>query len=364
LNPLRRFSTYLIALFLSLHMAWAQEASRPCDDFGKAGAEALANGDATTAIQKYSQASKLCPEEVQFRIALGRAWLLHGDATKARGMVKPYLSEKQPVAEAFQLAGNCLESEGKNYEALEMYRSGLKHFPKSGLLHAEMGILEAGRGRLLAALSHWEEGIALEPNYPSNYYFAAKALHALGDQAWAINYAEAYIVLVRREGKVREMSQLIWDAYLAARYFDYEEAFKWNFLQAGDSLVSTEKDKRYHARLSEAFSSELPDTSMRLSIGLLSSTRLFASSLLRSQERKGAVSPIFEWHHLVQAAGHWEAYNHFLLYDAAPEEFMAWYKESEAAFTEFEDWFYLHAFYERGKVVLLRDGAGKKLSKK
>jgi tetratricopeptide (TPR) repeat protein len=107
-------------------------------------------------------------------------------------------------------------------------------FPRSGALYMEMGIVEFGRNRDAAALAYWETGIRLQPDFAPNYYFAAPVLLRMGDYAWAANYAEVMINLSQSGERVTEMSILLMQAHEAARQFDYQKAFLWQFFRPSD----------------------------------------------------------------------------------------------------------------------------------
>ena len=334
--------------------AQTMDPSNSCYKFAEEGRAALAKADYATAIQQYSYAAKLCPDNANYQLDLAQAWFFQKDFEKAMAICKPFTTGKHAKPEAFRVQGNCLEGLGKNYEALEIYRKGLKRFPDSGMLYAEMGVLEYSRKRDLEALNYWEMGIVAQPTFPSNYYYAAKKCLDLGDYAWAANYAEMYINLVRQSENVREMSKLLMEAYVKARYFDYEKAFRWNFLQIDDNSFSSASDKNYHNLLAEAFETELPDTSNQVSIANLTVARQFSCLWNLRQDPKSPALPLLSWQLTLQQLGHWEAYNYWLLYDAAPDEFMAWFKENQPRYETFESWFLMNTFYRHIHQPMVR----------
>ncbi len=307
-----------------------------------------------TAVQKYTYAAKLCPDNANYQLALAQAWFFQKDFEKAMEISKPFTSGKKAKPEAFRVQGNCLEGMGKNFEALACYRKGLKRFPSSGMLYAEMGVLEFSRKRDAKALNYWEKGIVAQPTYPTNYYYAAKKSLEFGDLAWAANYAEMYINLVRQGENVREMSKLLMQAYEKARYFDYEKGFRWHFLQNADSNYTIASDIRYHDLLDEAFESELPDTSAHIGIETLTSARQFSCLWNLRQDPKSPALSLLNWQLQLQQLGHWEAYNYWLLYDAVPDEFMAWFKDNQPRYERFENWFLMNTFYRHIRKPMVR----------
>lgn len=314
----------------------------------------MAAADYASAVQKYTYAAKLCPENADYQLELAQAWFFQKDFEKAMALCKPYTSGKKAKPEAFRVQGNCLEGLGKNFEALECYRKGLKRFPNSGMLYAEMGVLEFSRNRDLEALNYWERGIVAQPTFPSNYYYAAKKCLDLGDLGWAANYAEMYINLVRQGENVKEMSQLLMKAYQKARYFDYEKGFRWDFLQHPDSNYTIPSDVHYHDLLDEAFETELPDTSAKIGIANLTTARQFSCLWNLRQDPKSPALPLLTWQLQLQQLGHWEAYNYWLLYDAIPDEFMVWFKDKQPRYEQFENWFLMNTFYRHVRQPMVR----------
>lgn len=337
--------------------AQAIDPSNTCYQFAEEGRAALAESDYSSAVQKYAYAAKLCPENANYQLELAQAWFFLKDFEKAIQICKPYATGKKAKPEAFRVLGNCLEGQGKNYEALETYRKGLKRFPNSGMLYAEMGILEFSRQRDSEALAYWEKGIISQPTFPSNYYYAAKQCLNIKDFAWTANYAEMYINLVRQGENVREMSKLLMQAYEEARYFDYQNAFRWRFSQNPDSSRMTVEDLKYHNLLNEAFESELPDTVAKLSIKSLSLGRQFACLWNLKQDPHSVAFPLLDWQLQLQQLGFWEAYNYWLLYDARSEEFMDWFKEFQPRYEAFENWFLMNTIYRHEKKPMVRPAA-------
>jgi tetratricopeptide (TPR) repeat protein len=313
------------------------------------GRNLINTGEFDKAVLKFTQATKLMPKSTDYQLGLANAWFFVQDYNKAMAICRPLMTGRAARPEAFQIYGNCQDAKGQAYEALATYRAGLKRFPHAGILFQEMGLVEAGRERYDTALAYWERGIAAEPTLPSNYYVAAERLFAMGDYAWAANYAEIFIVLTRSGEQVRAMSRLLMACYEKARSYDYEQAYRWQFYQAeADSATA------YHKLLDEAFASEFTDTGSTISIPALISLRRFVCHWLPAQAPKHPTVPLYRWHQQLVAAGHFEAYHYWLLYDARQEEFMGWLEVEQAAFDAFEDWMLRNALYLSAKNPILR----------
>lgn len=348
-------------LLLSLHVAASVAFAQPVGAETEArqlaieARESIAAGEFRSAADKYARAYKLCPKNIDYQMGLAHARYFLQDYPAAMDLCRAAMAGKRAPVEAYQVYGNCQDAQGQSYEALETYRQGLAHFPKSGLLYMEMGILEFARHRDAEALQYWEQGIRVQPGFASNYYFAAQRLLELGDFAWAANYAELLINLQGKGDRVREMSSLLMVAHERARHFDFEKAFKWRFYQVIDTATGLPGNSpAYHRLLDEAFSSEFTDTTTAISIAKLAESRRFVCQWLPRQLPGHPMQGLLKWQQAIAKAGHMEAYHYWLLYDARPDEFLTWFEANEAKYAAFEGWFSDNSIQRHLKRAVVR----------
>lgn len=299
------------------------------------------------AVQKFTRAVALDPRNRPLQLQLARAHFFDQDYKACMGICQPLMRAKKPSLDAFQLYGNCQQEMGKDYEALATYAAGLKRFPGAGVLHMEMGILEFARQRDSVALLHWQDGIRVQPTFSANYYLAAKAEFQRGDYAWAFLYAETFINLDRTGERVRDMSKLVYQAFLQARAYDYSGEFHWRFCPQARTTP-------LHGLLEASFQSTQPDTAWHPDIASLGEARRFAAFYLQSRLPDNGAAPLLKWLQLIAAQGHFEAYNYWLLYDARPDDFMAWYDLNKAKYEAFEAWFLRTPFQKYLKAPIVR----------
>jgi tetratricopeptide (TPR) repeat protein len=347
----------LLCLQLAAFLTFAQPArlQKEAQQLAKEAGESIGTGEFHTAAEKFARASKLDPKNVDYQIGLANARFFLQDHAGAMALCKPLMTGKSPNAEAFQVYGSCQDALGQSYEALATFREGLVHFPKSGALYMEMGIVEFGRNRDVEALGYWEEGIRVQPAYAANYYFAALVLLKLGDYAWAANYAELFINLSRNEQRVTEMSLLVMAANEGARVFDYQEAFRWRFFQPLDSVpLGSREVWPYYQLLNEAYSSEFTDTTTHISIARLADIRRFVAYWLPRQDPQNPAMNLYRWQQRVVDAGFWEAYNYWLLADARREKALNWFENNKSEFEEFESWLMRNSIHKHLKRAVVR----------
>jgi tetratricopeptide (TPR) repeat protein len=311
----------------------------------------LRDGRPRDAVQKFTRAAALDPKNTPLRLQLARAHYFDQNYKASMKISGPLMQLKKPSMEAFQLYGNCQQELGKDYDALLTYREGLSRFPRAGALYMEMGILEFARQRDSVALAYWEAGIRAQPAFSANYYLAAKAQFQRGDLAWAFLYAETFINLDRTGDRVREMSILLYQAFLNARDYDYQGEFHWRF-------VPEERPEWHfplHTLLAESFQSTHPDTAWTPDIATLGEARRFAAFFVQSRLPDNPAAALLKWQQRIAAQGHFEAYNYWLFYDARPEDFMLWYDTNKAAYEAFEAWFLRMPFPKHLKRPVVRD---------
>jgi tetratricopeptide (TPR) repeat protein len=346
---MNRSSFFLIIFSLWFLGACAQTASirQEAHQLSLEGESYMVNGKYKEAEAAFTRALQLDEKSIRIETQLAKAKFFQKDYDGAMVLIQPLLEKKGVSLDAIQLYGNCLDELGKDYEALETYRRGLLHHPGSGVLYMEMGILEFSRHRDSTALMYWEKGILAQPTFAPNYYFASKACLGIQDYAWAAFYAEAFINLERIGDRVREMSKVVYQAISDARSYDYAGVFHWKF--EGKSNPSP-----LHQLLDAAFTSALPDTAWKPDIPTLSASRRFAAFYLPSKLPGNSASELFAWQQTIAAQGHFEAYNYWLLYDASPDEFFAWYEQNKARYDQFESWFLRNPFQKTLRKPIAR----------
>lgn len=351
----------ILSFFFGLQAVHAQsaEARGEAHRLSVVGLDAMGDGRYHEAVEAFAKARKLDGRNSQYPLNLAQAYFFDNQYEEAMRLVKPMMNRRGIAAEAWQIYGNCLDEQGKTYEALQVYRSGLKRFPNSGLLYLEMGILEYGRQNDEEALRHWEEGILRSPTFPSNYYFAAKLHLRRGDYLWAAAYAEMFLNLDRIGDRTREMSVLMLKAYDEARWFDFKEAFKWKFYQVPETVDTEHGGFKKHTPeyamiYDEAYASELSDTAYTLTLELISDLRRFVAFYIPEKYPEHPASGLMEWHRLIAGQGHLRAYTYWLLYDARPDEFLAWYEKNRTEYEQFEGWFLRNTYHKHLKKPVVR----------
>ncbi|TWI92182.1 tetratricopeptide repeat protein [Chitinophaga japonensis] len=209
----RRFpllKKFLISgLLLLSQAAWAQEAN----ELYSTAQNFIRTGDYANAILVLNQALQLEPDNIQFRKQLGFAYYLRGEMGKAKSIIDPLLDEKDVDPQMYQIAGNIYQARQEWKGAQKLYDKGIRKFPESGALYNDNGQLLMTLKMYDGALNNWLKGIEKDPNFPGNYYNAARTYYYSKDPVWAILYGEIFVNLESYTTRTAEIRDILIESY-------------------------------------------------------------------------------------------------------------------------------------------------------
>ena len=258
---------------------------------------------------------------------------------------------------AFQLCGNACDMTGNSTEARRIYQLGLDRFPNSGSLYLELGNLDWAEERYMAALPYYLQGIKVDPNFASNYFRAAIISFAIDEaKVWGLIYAETEILLApNNEERHNYMAQTIRDCYtesIESKANGSKLETSINLVPARNIQIDPEQEMVlvefpgvYEAcaitALTKYFS--VPDKMFNGSIADMAELRkgIVEAYMKAAADAFGNAMYLLPFQKLIIDAGHWEAYNYFLLGPAAPEEFSTWYEVNGSKLDSFIEWYNL-----------------------
>jgi tetratricopeptide (TPR) repeat protein len=169
-------------------------------------------GDYSNAIVVLTAALKSDPQNLQLQKDLAFNYYLNREYPKGEAIVKPLVDRQDADVQTYQLLAMFYKMGGEIKECDRLYKSGLKRWPRSGVLYSEYGEL-MGTKEAYLAIPQWEKGIEVDPNYAGNYYNAAKYYYVYGDKVWALIYGEIFINLESYSKRTAEVKQLLLDGY-------------------------------------------------------------------------------------------------------------------------------------------------------
>lgn len=173
----------------------------------------IRQGDYSNAILVLNKALQSDPNNFEIKKDLAFAYYLHRDFVKALETAKPLAEGKDADVQSYQILGMVYKAIEERKECEKMYKTAIKKFPKSGVLHNEYGEMLWSKKEFTDAVKLWEKGIEVEPNYSGNYYNAAKYYYFSVDKVWGIVYGEIFVNLESYSKRTAEFRNLLLDGY-------------------------------------------------------------------------------------------------------------------------------------------------------
>lgn len=261
---------------------------------------------------------------------------------KSIGILWPYRQTLSP--DGLALLGSTLDEAGRPEDAFGVLLTGLKRFPKSGLLHSEMGTTLRGLGKHDEAAGFYARGIDVDPATPSNYMHLAVMFSQSDAPVLSLFFGEAFRLLEPSSPRSFQIGALMTAVCRDSVNIEKHEGdeLKASVHLAPPVRVETPEQAK-----------ELPlPNLLELSIGpglvvahqkglSLASLHAARASFLKSV--RSPESPLhglslYQWLQELDDAGHLEAYDHWLYGPGFPDEYETWSKahpESEDAFAQY-----------------------------
>jgi tetratricopeptide (TPR) repeat protein len=348
-----RFPAYILCVLLLLAQSTAAQSGTPRYQayyYSQEAEDYIAAADYPAALKKLEKALALDGGNISYLTRKAQVYCLQLDYASAITLMKPVVKTRKCNPTGFQVYGNALDMAGKPDEAVEVYKTGLRKFPSTGSLYMELGITEYGRNNDSVALCWWREGIQMDDDFPSNYYWAAKVMAEQKYYLGALLNAEIFMSLDRQVSeRSKEMSRLIYESYRKSfRLSSYNQPY-FDFTSRGENLLLQQPSNADEA-IEAACNYALEDTLHDLPITCLPAFRIAFREAWKTHFAGKFYYPLADWETQLAADSHQTAYTWWLLYDASPDEFMTWYNAHEAEYDAFEIWFirkplslYLHS---------------------
>ncbi|GAA4356869.1 hypothetical protein GCM10023185_21060 [Hymenobacter saemangeumensis] len=302
------------------------------------------NGKIPESIKLLEEARVLDPNRYDYPYELAYAHYSQEEYKVAISLLEPLLRHKSCSDKTFQLLGNSYDMTGDAKKAIATYEAGLHKFPASGPLHLEMGNMEMGQERYQPALEYYEKGIELAPQFPSNYYWAAKLYLSSSAKMWGLMYGELFMNLERNSKRTAEMSKLLYDTYKSGITFPSDSSVSVNFSSHVMSIGDFGKGKKFKMPYSITYG-----TTMALAVSQQRAVNLRTLNLIRSNfishyyqlknEEKHPRNILFDYQQQMAQAGHAEAYNYWLLMKGEEDSFIKWRTVSQGQWDKFVEWY-------------------------
>src|ERR1700761_4427155 len=173
-------SVFIIALLVAPFCAIAQD-NNAVPDLIKQGVQLNDQGNYTGAIDKYSQALKLDPENVQANYEIAFSLLASGKGNDGIPYVEKSIKGSTNIsltAASYDLLGSIYDQDHKSDKAIESYKKGIEVNPKYQRLHYNLGIAYFRNKQYPEAEASAIEAIKLDPKHASSQrMYALVAFH-------------------------------------------------------------------------------------------------------------------------------------------------------------------------------------------
>lgn len=340
----------------TLH-AQTEENRQRARELGREAIEAVDNGDLDKGFALLKQADSLDPTVPIYRYEQAYIHVVRKEYREALVLTEAILrdsAQSMMVGDVvYQLTGNCHDFLGDANKAVSFYAEGLKRFPNSGPLHLELGVMAFKENNIDEAVDIWEEGVRLAPEFPSNYYWAAKMFCASTEPLWGLLYGELFINLEPGSRRTEEISALLYRTYNRAvtiRKDSISVDLSSNIIRL-DTNNLKEFRIPFHILYGLTFSvaSAPVFTAKSLARPVVDTLTLadldairqeFTTQWFAKEKNKSTRPPmtLFDFHKRLAEAGHFETYNYWLMSRGAQGEFDAWYAKNEKKFRSFVGW--------------------------
>ena len=175
--------------------------------------ENAALGNYKDAIITYRQAIVLAPAKIILYKGLARTLYLSGNYIDAEQALLPLKDRTEADEECYDLLAASQAAQKNTNGAQATIKTGLEHFPASGLLYHNEGHLFELEKKPEAALNAWLIGIHKDPAYPQNYHEAACQYMSTKDVMWGVLYAEIYLNIEQDTIGEAALKKMLFTAY-------------------------------------------------------------------------------------------------------------------------------------------------------
>lgn len=300
------------------------------------------------AIILLKKAKGLDPENMDYPYQIAVVLYKQSKYKEAIDYLSKFTFHKNISEQSFHLIGDCNKRLKQFDEAIEALNDGLKQFPNSGMLYHEQGVIEYRRKDYRKAMSYWEKGIKVDPEYASNYYSLSKLLSYSDETVWAVLYGEAFMNLEPTTKRSEEMSRILYNTYKKSIHLSPAPA-SVHFTKDAIVPLSVMKSSKisfpfmYGLSMAQSISKEPSNDTKEIDLASLNAVRQsFISGWYTQKNNKLYPNTLFDFQKDLEKKGFIDSYNYWLFMHGNKEEFKQWVDHHEEEFDAFVDWFKTH----------------------
>lgn len=336
----------LIALFVLLFTApavYSQSNSEKAIEMKENAIKLMDEGQVDESLKILKEAQKTDPENIFIPYEMAYANVLKKDYKEAVKILEKIIDNPKVTDQFYQLLGNTYDYWEKSDKAIEAYDAGLKKFPNSGKLYLEKGNVYLIKKDYNKAMPLYEKGIEVDPTFPSNYYRLALLFCNSKESMWGLLYGELFLNLEHGSKRFYEVSELLYATYKEGIKITSDTSSKIDFCEIvlDAAALTNKKDIKFPFCLpfGQTFSVAMVNAKTVDVNSLVGIRTNFLSVWYQFKHDKNYPNVLFEYQEKVRAAGHLEAYNHYILAGADETSFKEWAEANKDKFNNFINWY-------------------------
>ncbi len=201
---------FLLISLITVQIIFAQQS---VDAIRKDAMASAQQQDFTGAVQILEQGLHQYPDNLEILKDEAYIAYLGRDYSKAQDIGKKIVQRDDADFQSYQILGLVYKAIAEYKDADKLYKDGIKKFPKSGVLYSDYGDMLTQYGNKKGAILQWEKGIAADPNYSGNYYYATKYYADNNNIFWSIIYGEIFVNVESLSNRTTEIKNLLVNDY-------------------------------------------------------------------------------------------------------------------------------------------------------
>lgn len=172
----------------------------------------MRQGDYANAVLVLKRAHEADFANSSIAMNLALCYYYQNEYKKGLALINPYLEKDSTEEQFFQIGANMYQGADQVKEAEKLLKQGLKKFPNSGSLYNDLGELQ-WKLKDNNAIKQWELGIRFDPDFPKNYYNAARYYYLTPDKVWCLLYGEVFVNMIPNSAPSSEIKELLTESY-------------------------------------------------------------------------------------------------------------------------------------------------------
>lgn len=311
-------------------------------------------GEYKDASKYFKKAHKADKQNDEYRYQLALSYYRQSKFEDAIEYLQTIIQQPQEKIEYYRLLANAHDLNGDYTQSVKILKKALKQFPTEAELYFDWGVIELLREKPQAALDRWEQGIKTDPNYPDNYYWAAKTYATSNEPLWTLLYGEMFMNIERNGGdRFNEIAKLVLNTYL--RVANDTLATPELLLERKKSNPFEKGHYELQGILAKNQSADVTSLSNNHIQAVIEYRKLFLDLWLQSFHEKYP-TPLYSYHQQLSESGHFEAYNYWLFNQANIRDYNIWMQtfEGKKGFQNFMSWYLTHPIRIHTQSYLVR----------